>query len=212
MDSLLLEQTEKNQIGAFIGELHRSKPRNSPEDIEWKSERANMIKETRCFEEISRAHELSSFLEYQTRMMNAVRRFEEIGDKGENVHKQTQRNISHEQVTLMSLHTAKGTEFDVVIILGLEDGIFPAVWHWRSEAIQEEQLKEERRLFYVAMTRAKKRLYLSTSMYRFYEKQGDPFSYTRGTSYSFEDQDRAASVFIHEIPSDYIQKWPPPQE
>ena len=212
VDSLLLEQAEKNQIGAFIGELHRSKPRNSPEDIEWKSERANVIKEARCFEEISRAHGLSSFLEYQTRMMNAVRRFEEIGDKGENIHKQTQRNISHEQVTLMSLHTAKGTEFDVVIILGMEDEIFPAIWHWRSEAIQEEQLKEERRLFYVAMTRAKKRLYLSTSMYRFYEKQGDPFLYTRGTSYSSEDQNRAASVFIHEIPSDYIQKWPPPQE
>ena len=209
VDLLLLEETEKNQIGTFIGELYRSKPRNSPEDIEWKSERANMIKEARCFEEISRAHGLSSFLEYQTRMMNAVRRFEEIGDKGENAHEQTQSNISHEPVTLMSLHTAKGTEFDVVIILGMEDGIFPEIWHWRSEAIQEERLKEERRLFYVAMTRAKKRLYLSTSMYRFYEKQGDRFLYDRATSYSSEDQNRAASVFIREIPSDYIQKWPP---
>ena len=209
VDSLLLEETEKNQIGTFIGELYRSKPRNSPEDIEWKSERANMIKEASCFEEISKAHGLSSFLEYQTRMMNAVRRFEEIGDKEDNAHAQTQNNISHEQVTLMSLHTAKGTEFDDVIILGMEDGIFPAIWHWRSEAIQGEQLKEERRLFYVAMTRAKKRLYLSTSMYRFYEKQGDWFLYDRGTSYNSEDQNRAASVFISEIPSDYIQKWSP---
>ena len=208
VDSLLLEETEKNQIGTFIAELYRSKPRNSPEDIEWKSERANMIKEARCFEEISRRHGLSSFLRYQTRMMNAVRRFEEIGDKEENAHEQTQNNVSHEQVTLMSLHTAKGTEFDVVIILGMEDGIFPAIWHWRSEAIQEERLKEERRLFYVAMTRAKKRLYLSTSMYRFYEKQGDRFLYDRATSYNSEDQNRAASVFIHEIPLNDIQKWP----
>ncbi len=209
VDSLLLEQTEKNKIGAFIAELHRSKPRNSAEDIEWKSERSNMIKEARGFEKITKTHELLSFLEYQTRMMNAVRRFEKTGDRVENAHEQTQRNILHEQVTLMSLHTAKGTEFDIVIIIGMEDGIFPAIWHWRSDAIQEEQLKEERRLFYVAMTRAKKRLYLSTSMYRFYEKQGDQFLYDSATSYNSEDLNRAASVFIHEIPSDYIQKWTP---
>ena len=216
VDSLLLEETEKNQIGTFIRELSRSKPRNSPEDIEWKSERSNMIKEARrfeeSFEEISRTPGLSRFLVYQTRMMNAVRRFEEIGDKGEDVHEQTQRNISHERVTLMSLHTAKGTEFDVVIILGMEDGVFPAIWHWRSEEVQKERLEEERRLFYVAMTRAKKRLYLSTSMYRFCEKQDDWFLYDPATSDNSEDQNRAASVFIHEIPSDYIQKWSPRQE
>ena len=212
VDSLLLEETEKNQIGTFIRELSRSKPRNSPEDIEWKSERSNMIKEARRFEEISRTPGLSSFLGYQTRMMNAVCRFEEIGDKGEDVHEQTQSNISHERVTLMSLHTAKGTEFDVVIILGMEDRVFPAIWHWRAEEVQKERLEEERRLFYVAMTRAKKRLYLSTSMYRFYEKQDDWFLYDPATSDNSKDQNQAASVFIHEIPSDYIQKWSPRQE
>ena len=209
VDPLLLEEPEKKQIGTFITELSRSKHRNSPEDIEWKSERSNMIKEARRFEEINSTPGLLSFLGYQTRMMNAVRRFEEIGNKEEDVHEQTQSNASHERVTLMSLHTAKGTEFDVVIILGMEDGIFPEIWHWRPEAIQEERLKEERRLFYVAMTRAKKRLYLSTSMYRFLEKQGDQFLYSPATSYSSEDQSKAASVFIQEIPSDYIQKWPP---
>lgn len=212
VDSLLLEETEKKQIGTFITELSRSKPRNSLEDIEWKSERANMIKEARRFEEISRAHGLSSFLGYQTRMMHAVRRFEEIGDKGENAHEQTQSSISQERVTLMSLHTAKGTEFDVVIILGMEDGVFPAIWPWRSEEVQKERLEEERRLFYVAMTRAKKRLYLSTSMYRFYEKQGDWFLHDPVMSDNSEDQNQAASVFIHEIPSDYIRKWSPRQE
>ena len=210
-DLLLLEETEKKQIGAFIRELSRLKPRNSPEDIEWKSERSNMIKEARRFEEISGTLGLSSFLGYQTRMMNAIRRFEEIGDKGEDVHQQTQSNILDERVTLMSLHTAKGTEFDVVIILGMEDGVFPTIWHWKSEEGQKDRLEEERRLFYVAMTRAKKRLYLSTSMYRFYEKQGDQFLYDRATSYSSEDQNRAASMFIREIPSDYIQKWSPRQ-
>ncbi len=209
VDSLLLEQTEKDQIGKLIRELYKTKIPNCSEDIEWKSERANMIKEARRFEEISRARDLSSFLEYQTRMMNAIRRFEEIGDKEENTHVQTQRNVSHEKVTLMSLHTAKGTEFDVVIILGMEDGIFPAIWHWRPEKIQANQIQEERRLFYVAMTRAKKRLYLSTSMYRFYENQSEGFSHTPNTMSSFEDQDRASSMFVREIPSNYVIKWSP---
>ena len=208
-DSLFLKQTQKEQIGAFIRELHTSKPRYSPEDTEWKLERTEMIKETRRFEEISNERGLPSFLKYQIRMMNALRRFEEISDKGENAHERTEKNISHEQVTLMSLHTAKGTEFDVVIILGMEDGIFPEIWHWTPEAIQEERIQEERRLFYVAMTRAKKRLYLSTNMYRFYEKQDEAFLYPRDTSHSSEEADRAASMFIREIPSGYIQKWPP---
>ena len=208
-DSLLLKQTEREQVGSFIRELHTSKPRYSPEDTEWKLERAEMIKDARRFEEISNERGLLSFLKYQMRMMNALRRFEEIGDKGENAHERTEKNISDEQVTLMSLHTAKGTEFDVVIILGMEDGVFPEIWHWTPEAIQEERIKEERRLFYVAMTRAKQRLYLSTNMYRFYEKQDDSFLYPRETSHSSEEADQVASMFIREIPSGYIQKWSP---
>ena len=60
----------------------------------------------------------------------------------------------------MTIHTAKGLEFDNVFIYGLVDQIFPS-----TRTIQESKdgLEEERRLFYVAITRAKKRLYLSTS-------------------------------------------------
>ncbi len=61
------------------------------------------------------------------------------------------------QVTLMTLHNAKGLEYDGVIIAGVEDGLVP---HYNSlETIEE--LEEERRLFYVGMTRARKRLFLS---------------------------------------------------
>jgi len=65
-------------------------------------------------------------------------------------------------VTLMTLHTAKGLEFPVVFVTGLEDGTFP---HVRSLA-DPDQLAEERRLAYVGLTRARQRLYLSRAAVR----------------------------------------------
>ncbi len=65
-------------------------------------------------------------------------------------------------VTLMTLHTAKGLEFPVVFLTGLEDGVFP---HMRSLGDPKE-LEEERRLAYVGITRARQRLYLSRTVVR----------------------------------------------
>jgi DNA helicase-2/ATP-dependent DNA helicase PcrA len=65
-------------------------------------------------------------------------------------------------VTLMTLHTAKGLEFPVVFLSGLEDGVFP---HMRSLS-EPRELEEERRLAYVGITRARQRLYLTRSMQR----------------------------------------------
>src|SRR5262249_23404140 len=65
-------------------------------------------------------------------------------------------------VTLMTLHTAKGLEFPVVFLTGLEDGVFP---HLRSLGDRRE-LEEERRLAYVGITRARERLYLSRAVTR----------------------------------------------
>jgi DNA helicase-2/ATP-dependent DNA helicase PcrA len=71
-------------------------------------------------------------------------------------------DASAEAVTLITLHAAKGLEFGVVFIVGLEDGICP-----HSRSIDEPaQLEEERRLFYVGVTRARRRLYLSYSLRR----------------------------------------------
>jgi DNA helicase-2/ATP-dependent DNA helicase PcrA len=65
-------------------------------------------------------------------------------------------------VTLMTLHTAKGLEFPVVFLTGMEDGTFP---HMRSLA-DTDQLAEERRLAYVGLTRARERLYISRAAVR----------------------------------------------
>ncbi len=67
-----------------------------------------------------------------------------------------------ERVALMTLHAAKGLEFENVFIVGLEDGLLP---HERSTN-DDEELEEERRLFFVGITRAKQGLYISHSRYR----------------------------------------------
>jgi DNA helicase-2/ATP-dependent DNA helicase PcrA len=65
--------------------------------------------------------------------------------------------IDNNRIKLMTIHNAKGLEFDNVFITGVEEGIFPAIKSMESE----EELEEERRLFYVAITRAKKNLAIS---------------------------------------------------
>jgi len=67
-------------------------------------------------------------------------------------------------ITLMTAHAAKGTEFPIVFIVGLEEGLFP---HARS-LMEKNEVEEERRLCYVAMTRAQEKLYLSYTKRRFY--------------------------------------------
>jgi DNA helicase-2/ATP-dependent DNA helicase PcrA len=89
-------------------------------------------------------------------------------------------------VTLMTLHTAKGLEFPVVFLTGMEDGVFP---HMRSLGDPKE-LEEERRLAYVGITRARERLYLTRSMMR--SAWGSP-------AYN------PPSRFLDEIPSEVLQ-------
>ncbi|PYC72393.1 DNA helicase PcrA [Micromonospora arborensis] len=88
-------------------------------------------------------------------------------------------------VTLMTLHTAKGLEFPVVFLTGLEDGVFP---HLRSLGDTRE-LEEERRLAYVGITRARQRLYLSRAVTR--SAWGQP-------SYN------PPSRFLEELPSELV--------
>ncbi|SNR37535.1 DNA helicase-2 / ATP-dependent DNA helicase PcrA [Haloechinothrix alba] len=89
-------------------------------------------------------------------------------------------------VTLMTVHTAKGLEYPVVFGTGMEDGIFP---HMRALG-EEAELAEERRLAYVAVTRAQRRLYLSRALTR--TAWGQPMS-------------NPASRFLTEIPSELVE-------
>ncbi|MCD9595124.1 MULTISPECIES: DNA helicase PcrA [Streptomyces] len=90
-------------------------------------------------------------------------------------------------ITLMTLHTAKGLEFPVVFLTGLEDGVFP---HMRALG-QTKELEEERRLAYVGITRARERLYLTRSTMR--SAWGQP-------AYN------PPSRFLEEIPDQYV-RW-----
>ena len=67
-------------------------------------------------------------------------------------------------VTVATVHSAKGLEYPVVFVVGLEDGIFPSLREFESEA---DRMEEERRLMYVAVTRAKQRLYLTYAKSRY---------------------------------------------
>src|SRR5262249_37465667 len=77
-----------------------------------------------------------------------------------------------DRVSLLTLHAAKGLEFSVVFIVGLEDGVLPLHWGEPDEAM----LAEERRLFYVGMTRAKDRLFLSRALTRLWRGRVQPMT------------------------------------
>jgi len=80
-------------------------------------------------------------------------------------------------VPLMTLHSAKGLEFPVVFMVGMEEGLFPLARAIESD--NPDELEEERRLCYVGMTRAKERLYLTLASYRFMYGAGRPTAPSR---------------------------------
>jgi len=99
-------------------------------------------------------------------------------------------------VTLMTLHSAKGLEFDTVHIAGCDEGILPskAFSEDMTSIEKSEKLEEERRLFYVGLTRAKKNLFLYTSMSRFWH--GEQKSYAPS---SFIEEMEPSAVYFERI-------------
>jgi DNA helicase-2/ATP-dependent DNA helicase PcrA len=93
-------------------------------------------------------------------------------------------------ILLSTVHQAKGLEFDVVFIIMLCDGLFPAAR--AMENLEGEE--EERRLFYVGLTRARDELYLTFPLIRV----------TRG---SWAEQTQQASRFLRELPGELLDRW-----
>ena len=161
LNDLLQEVLEKTK---YLDFLH--------EDIETYDDRVNNIKELSSmfikYEEESEDANLSEFLE-DVALISDIDSYNEDEDA----------------VVLMTLHSAKGLEFPVVFIPGMEEGIFPG----NQSMFNEEDLEEERRLAYVGITRAKKKLYLISSQQRMLYGQ---------TSRNMQ------SRFLREIPSSVI--------
>lgn len=120
--------------------------------------------------------------------------FPEVNDFLENValvEREYTANLSEAEkknaVTLMTLHGAKGLEFPIVFMIGMEEGLFP-----HSRALMDKQeLEEERRLCYVGITRAEQRLY---------------FTYARRRLYFGQRQSNTVSRFISELPEEVLKQ------
>ena len=156
----------------YLAELRASQ---DPQDETRVENLAELVAVGREFDESEPAGSLVDFLERVSLVADA----DEIPDGSD------AEAVDNGVVTLMTLHTAKGLEFPVVFLTGMEDGTFP---HLRALGDVKE-LEEERRLAYVGITRARERLHLSRAIVR--SGWGSP-------------QYNPASRFLDDIPADLI--------
>jgi len=156
----------------YLAELRASQ---DPQDETRVENLAELVAVGREFDESEPAGSLEAFLERVSLVADA----DEIPDGSD------AEAADNGVVTLMTLHTAKGLEFPVVFLTGMEDGTFP---HMRALGDNKE-LEEERRLAYVGITRARERLHLSRAIVR--SGWGSP-------------QYNPASRFLDEIPADLL--------
>ncbi|WP_105031226.1 DNA helicase PcrA [Arthrobacter ruber] len=172
----VLEQT------SYLEQLRTS---NDPQDESRVENLAELVAVVREFERDNPEGTLGDFLEQVSLVADA----DQIPDAPDGSAADVQRAVEEARrqgvVTLMTLHTAKGLEFPVVFLTGMEQGIFP---HQRS-ATDPKELAEERRLAYVGLTRARQRLYVTRSEVR---------------SMWGQSQYNPASQFVSEIPEDLI--------
>ena len=148
----------------------------------------DMLKKENTIESQSKIENIGEF-------MNAVREYaadtSKSGELGEFLEGITlvsdtdDYDQNEDHVVLMTIHSAKGLEFPVVFLAGLEEGLFPA----QRSIESEEDIEEERRLCYVAITRAKEKLFITKALSRFKFGQRIPVETSR---------------FYNEIPAEYI--------
>ncbi|MDI3481466.1 MAG: ATP-dependent helicase UvrD/PcrA [Tepidanaerobacteraceae bacterium] len=181
------------KFGELVEELiKRSKAMSIPEFMSF------VLEETGYMEDLEAENtpDSQSRMENLKEMIGAAREFEKRMPEGgledflaeaALLSEVDELSEGEQAVVLMTLHSAKGLEFPVVFLAGMDEGIFP---HARS-MINEDELEEERRLCYVGITRAKKLLYLTRAWQR--NLYGNASYYT-------------SSRFIDEIPSDLLEE------
>ncbi len=165
-DTLSRERLKKNFPKGIIGDLIKDIPSKAQElsPVEFIG---YFLKSTNYFESLKK-----HYLNYEERTENIAaliefasqfQKLEELTEKitllqsTDNISKKNISQYKGDSVSLMTVHLSKGLEFDRVFVLGLNDGLLP---HQMSYASNEE-IEEERRLMYVAMTRAKRELFLN---------------------------------------------------
>lgn len=158
---MVLKETE------YIAALHES---NDPKSQSREENIGELLSVAKDFINEKPDGTLSDFLE-KVALVNDVDNYETVNDK----------------VTLMTVHSAKGLEFPFVFLAGMDEGIFPGV----RSLMDESALEEERRLCYVAITRAKEKLFITSSNIRTMYGQLKPFKESR---------------FLEEIPGDLIEE------
>ena len=157
VDLMSFKPREKEKIETFIDKLRNCEVPDGPEDTNWKIHCTEFRNAVNDFKKESKTELITDFLAYQKQMKS-------IDDIEEN----------DDQLTLMTLHTSKGTEYPIVIIIGMKEDT-------------SQMGEEERRLFYVGMTRAEKGLYF--------------------TSIADPDSGSCSPLLFSEIPADFINRW-----
>ncbi len=163
IEDLIIEVLDRTGYIKELAELQTATAQMRIENVE------ELISVAKEFSKQSEDANLESFLNYIS-LMSDIDTLEE----------------ENSSVVLMTLHSAKGLEFPVVFMTGMEEGVFP---HSLSMG-EREELEEERRLCYVGMTRAKKYLYLTSAEIR--------------TLYGHTNSNEL-SRFVKEIPEEYIE-------
>lgn len=149
--------------------------------------------------------EADSKLENLKELKSSMKSYSSLNEFLENISLQTaiDEKWDGEKINIMTIHSAKGLEFDAVFLPGWEEGLFP-----HQKSIDEkgvEGIEEERRLAYVAITRARKELYLSFANQRkFYGRQNDNYDFYSSLQSRFIDEidDKFTEISIDESKDD----------
>jgi DNA helicase-2/ATP-dependent DNA helicase PcrA len=196
LDTKQVKARTANNLSAFMNLIEQLAQQNQELPLH------EQVKQTQITSRLISHYQKEGKMEAQRRsenleeLINAARQFQQNDQNSQNrladfldhaalEAGERQGGPNDDCVQLMTLHSAKGLEFQVVFLCGLEEGLFP-----HQNSLAESQLEEERRLCYVGLTRARQRLYLCYSESRYRYGQRDISTPSR---------------FIDEIPPEYLQ-------